>query len=190
MNLGSGGLVVRSRLWRRRVPLKTRRLLSLFHAKSYVEAKRPPFSEVWRRRDQPAAKPINKGTDDEKEENVVLMEESEDYDFGSFQQETEATETEEETYLESNMADSSTNIYILIDNVRDVRIGPCPYICKMDGFNGGELDVTNLRSTSLAKSKLVLEVNDQFVESQLKFILPYPTFGVDCREEVFVFQVV
>ncbi|GBO14433.1 hypothetical protein AVEN_200199-1 [Araneus ventricosus] len=33
-------------------------------------------------------------TDNEKEENVILLVESEDEDFGSFQQETEATEME------------------------------------------------------------------------------------------------
>ncbi|GBM19645.1 hypothetical protein AVEN_107312-1 [Araneus ventricosus] len=39
-------------------------------------------------------------TDDEKEKNMILLEESEDEDFGSLQQETEAAEMEEVMYLE------------------------------------------------------------------------------------------
>ncbi|GBM82243.1 hypothetical protein AVEN_214780-1, partial [Araneus ventricosus] len=48
-------------------------------------------------------------TDNEKEENVILMGESEDEDFGSFPQETEPAEMEEVIYLESSIADFSTN---------------------------------------------------------------------------------
>ncbi|GBN41546.1 hypothetical protein AVEN_173955-1 [Araneus ventricosus] len=58
-------------------------------------------------------------TDDEKEENVILMKESVDEDFGSFQQETEAAEMEEVIYLESSKADFSTTMYALIDNNRN-----------------------------------------------------------------------
>ncbi|GBN43284.1 hypothetical protein AVEN_167533-1 [Araneus ventricosus] len=49
-----GGLVVRSRLWGRRVPdsnpipLKIRRVWGLLHIKSYEVAKRPPAGEAWK----------------------------------------------------------------------------------------------------------------------------------------------
>ncbi|GBN66732.1 hypothetical protein AVEN_131132-1, partial [Araneus ventricosus] len=56
-------------------------------------------------------------TDDEKEENVILMEEYENKDFGSFQQEMEAAGMEEVIYLDSSMVDFSTNLFVLIDNV-------------------------------------------------------------------------
>ncbi|GBL72239.1 hypothetical protein AVEN_115208-1 [Araneus ventricosus] len=50
---GRGGLVVRSRLWGRRVrdpiPPKIGRVWGLLYAKSYVVAKRPPIGvELWR----------------------------------------------------------------------------------------------------------------------------------------------
>ncbi|GBO30474.1 hypothetical protein AVEN_39795-1 [Araneus ventricosus] len=58
-------------------------------------------------------------TDDEKEENVILMEESEDEDFGSFQQEMETAEMEKVIYMESSMVDFSTNMF---DNVGSARM--------------------------------------------------------------------
>ncbi|GBN75214.1 hypothetical protein AVEN_37577-1 [Araneus ventricosus] len=62
-----------------------------------------------------------KETVDEEEENVILMEESED-DFGSFQQEKEAAEIQEVTYLDQFMADFSTIMYILFDKVGGARM--------------------------------------------------------------------
>ncbi|GBN37127.1 hypothetical protein AVEN_233342-1 [Araneus ventricosus] len=59
-------------------------------------------------------------TGDEKEENVMLMEESEDEDFDSFQKEMEDVEIEEIIYLESFTVDFSTNLFVLIDNVGNV----------------------------------------------------------------------
>ncbi|GBL96927.1 hypothetical protein AVEN_182510-1 [Araneus ventricosus] len=56
-------------------------------------------------------------TSDEKEENLVLMEDFEDEYFGSFQQEMEAAEMEDIIYLESSMVNFSTNLFVLIDNV-------------------------------------------------------------------------
>ncbi|GBM06774.1 hypothetical protein AVEN_63011-1 [Araneus ventricosus] len=49
-------------------------------------------------------------TNDEKEENVILMEESEDEDFGSFLQEMKAADMVEVIYLESSVDDFSTRI--------------------------------------------------------------------------------
>ncbi|GBN75711.1 hypothetical protein AVEN_113520-1 [Araneus ventricosus] len=52
-NSGRGGLVVRSRLWSRRVPgsnpipLNICRVWGLLHAKSYVVSKRPPVCVAW-----------------------------------------------------------------------------------------------------------------------------------------------
>ncbi|GBN67711.1 hypothetical protein AVEN_134088-1 [Araneus ventricosus] len=49
---GRSGLVVRSRLWGRRVrdpiPLKIRRVWGLLHAKSHVVAKRLPVGVAWK----------------------------------------------------------------------------------------------------------------------------------------------
>ncbi|GBO29151.1 hypothetical protein AVEN_169859-1 [Araneus ventricosus] len=47
---GRGGLVVRSRLWGRRVPIPTkiRRVWGLLHSKSHVVAKHPLVSVAWK----------------------------------------------------------------------------------------------------------------------------------------------
>ncbi|GBM25096.1 hypothetical protein AVEN_206482-1 [Araneus ventricosus] len=50
------------------------------------------------------------------------MEESEYEDFGSFQQEREAVEMDEEVYLESSMVDFSPNLFVLIDTVGGARM--------------------------------------------------------------------
>ncbi|GBM45425.1 hypothetical protein AVEN_56268-1 [Araneus ventricosus] len=71
-----------------------------------------------------------KETDDEKEENMILMEESEDEDFRSFQQQTETAEVEEVIYLESSMADFSKNMLVLIDNAGSARMkAHHSYVC-------------------------------------------------------------
>ncbi|GBM78338.1 hypothetical protein AVEN_27935-1 [Araneus ventricosus] len=54
-------------------------------------------------------------TNDEKEENVIPIEESEDEDFGSFQQEMEAAEMDEVIYLESSIVNFSTNLFVLLN---------------------------------------------------------------------------
>ncbi|GBL97665.1 hypothetical protein AVEN_49165-1 [Araneus ventricosus] len=89
-------------------------------------------------------------TVDKKEENVILMEESEDEDFGSFQQEMEAAETEEV------MLDFSTNLFVLIDNVGGAKMkAQYSYVCGIQEVYGGEYDWTGLRTTNMAKSKFV-----------------------------------
>ncbi|GBN44172.1 hypothetical protein AVEN_168929-1 [Araneus ventricosus] len=73
---------------------------------------------------------IKQETDDEKEENVLLIEESEDENFGCFKQGMEAAEIEEVIYLESSMADFSTNMFVLIDNVGGTRMkAHYSYVC-------------------------------------------------------------
>ncbi|GBN93233.1 hypothetical protein AVEN_136266-1 [Araneus ventricosus] len=79
-----------------------------FHTKGFVNNDLKPFDFKYGRKQE---------TDDEKEENVILMVESEYEDFDSFQQEMEAAEIEEIISLESSMVDFSTNMLILIDNV-------------------------------------------------------------------------
>ncbi|GBM57100.1 hypothetical protein AVEN_125957-1 [Araneus ventricosus] len=59
-------------------------------------------------------------TVDEKVENVILIEEPEDEDFGSFQQEMEAAKMDELIYLESPMVDFSTNLFV--DNVCSITL--------------------------------------------------------------------
>ncbi|GBN26430.1 BUB3-interacting and GLEBS motif-containing protein ZNF207 [Araneus ventricosus] len=128
-------------------------------------------------------------TNEKKEENVMLMGESED-NFCSFQQKTEAVEIEEVIYLESSMSDFSTNM--LIYNVAGTRMkADYSYICGIQEIDSDELDMTGLRTTNLAKSKFVLVVNDQCAisENRLKAIFSDHTFEVDCRKEVFCFQV-
>ncbi|GBL90528.1 hypothetical protein AVEN_179448-1 [Araneus ventricosus] len=120
------------------------------------------------------------------------MKESENEDFGSFQQETEAAEIEEVIYVESPTADFSTNLFVLIDNVGDARMkAHHSYICGIQEVDGGEYDIKGLRTTNLAKSKFVSVVNDQLTisESQLKGSLPDRIFEADCRKELFGFQV-
>ncbi|GBM68259.1 hypothetical protein AVEN_88832-1 [Araneus ventricosus] len=63
----------------------------------------------------------NKETDAKEEGNMILMDESEDEYFVSFQQEMKAVEMEEVTYLESAMADFTTTIQIWIENVGGAR---------------------------------------------------------------------
>ncbi|GBL91864.1 hypothetical protein AVEN_172781-1 [Araneus ventricosus] len=62
-------------------------------------------------------------TVDEKKENVILMEESEGENFGSFQQEMEDAETEEVIYLESSIVDFSTDLFALL-NFGGARMKP------------------------------------------------------------------
>ncbi|GBL82936.1 Retrovirus-related Pol polyprotein from transposon 412 [Araneus ventricosus] len=132
-------------------------------------------------------------TDDEKEENVILMEESEDEDFGSLQQETKAAEMEEAIHLESSTVDFSTNMFVFINNVGGTRM-KAHYlpVCEIQEVDGGECDLTCLRTTNLAKGKFVFVVNDRFAfsESQLKAILQYHIFELDCKKELFGFQLV
>ncbi|GBN26631.1 hypothetical protein AVEN_102704-1, partial [Araneus ventricosus] len=91
-------------------------------------------------------------TEDEKEENVILMEESGDEDFASFQQVTEAADLEEVIYLEPFMVYFSTNMFVLNDNVGDARMkANYSYICEIQEVDGGEYDMTGLRTTSMAK---------------------------------------
>ncbi|GBO36311.1 hypothetical protein AVEN_204887-1, partial [Araneus ventricosus] len=119
------------------------------------------------------------------------MEESEDEDFGSFQQETDVAEVEEVIYLESCMVDFSTNMLILIDNVECARMKVHhSNVYGIQEVDCGEYDMTALRPTNMVKSKFVLVVNDQLVisESQLKVVLPDCIFQVDCRKEFFGFQ--
>ncbi|GBM29371.1 hypothetical protein AVEN_176003-1 [Araneus ventricosus] len=98
----------------------------------------------------------NEEIEDEEEENVILMEESEDDDF-----EREAAEIREVTYIDQSMLISSTNIYILIDNFVGAKMKThYSYVCRNLGVDGGELDVTGLKSANLAKSKFILVLND------------------------------
>ncbi|GBN99688.1 hypothetical protein AVEN_224648-1 [Araneus ventricosus] len=93
-------------------------------------------------------------TDEEKEENMILMEESEDEDFGSFQRETVAAEMEELIYLESSTVDFSTNMLVLIDNVGSAGLkAQHSYVCGIQEVDGGEYDMTALRTTNLVKFK-------------------------------------
>ncbi|GBM06753.1 hypothetical protein AVEN_62997-1 [Araneus ventricosus] len=113
-------------------------------------------------------------SDDEKEENVILIEESEYEDFGSFQQETVAAGMQEVIYLESSMVDFTTNLFVFIYNLGGARMkAHYSYVCGIQEVDGGEYDMTGLRTTNLAKSKFVLGMNDQFAisQSQLKAIL-------------------
>ncbi|GBN89088.1 hypothetical protein AVEN_185698-1 [Araneus ventricosus] len=93
--------------------------------------------------------------------NVILMEISEDEDFGSFQQGTDAAEMEEVTYLESAVVDFSPNVFVLIDNVGNARMKThYSYVCGIQEVDSGEYDVTGLRVANLAKSKFVSIVNN------------------------------
>ncbi|GBL95703.1 hypothetical protein AVEN_660-1 [Araneus ventricosus] len=132
-------------------------------------------------------------TDDEKEENVILMEESESEDFCFFQQEMEAAEMKELIYLESSMVDFSTNLFVLIYNLGGAKMNAhYSYVCGIQEVDGVEYDMTGFGTTNLAKSKFVSVVNDQFAisQSQLKAIFPDSIFEVDCRKELSCFQVV
>ncbi|GBM09706.1 hypothetical protein AVEN_186411-1 [Araneus ventricosus] len=116
----------------------------------------------------------NSETYEKEKQNLKICKESEDDDCGSFQQESVAAKIKEVTYLESSMANFSTNLYILIDNVRGVRMKACYlYVCGIQEVDGGELGVTGVRLDNLGKSIFVLVVNDQFEISyiQLKVII-------------------
>ncbi|GBM16460.1 hypothetical protein AVEN_94947-1 [Araneus ventricosus] len=78
------------------------------------------------------------------------------------------------------MTDFIIILYVLIDNVEYAKT----YVYRIDGVDGGEMDVTGLKSTNLAKSKFALEVDDQFAisENQIKARLPDPIVAVDIRK--------
>ncbi|GBN05545.1 hypothetical protein AVEN_39876-1 [Araneus ventricosus] len=74
----------------------------------------------------------------EKEENVKLMEQSEDGDFGSFQQETEAAEIEEVLKNHPRLI-FSTNMFVFIDNVGGARMmAHYSYVCGIQEVDGYE----------------------------------------------------
>ncbi|GBN25057.1 hypothetical protein AVEN_65056-1 [Araneus ventricosus] len=85
-------------------------------------------------------------SDDEKEENEILIEISDDEDFGSFQHEMEVAV--EVIYLESSMVDFSTNLFVLIDKVGGARMkAHYSYVCGILEVDGGKYDMTGLRTT-------------------------------------------
>ncbi|GBL76909.1 hypothetical protein AVEN_12586-1 [Araneus ventricosus] len=87
----------------------------------------------------------NKKLMTKKKKNLILMEESEDQYFESFQQETEAEEVEEVIYLESLMVDFSTNMLVLIDNFGSARMIPhYSYVYRTQEVDSGEYDMTAL----------------------------------------------
>ncbi|GBM31407.1 hypothetical protein AVEN_98506-1 [Araneus ventricosus] len=100
----------------------------------------------------------NKETDDQDKENVILMEQTEEIDFDSFQQEMKADEIEPVTYLESPMADFSTKTLIWIDNdgYAGMKIH-YSYVFRIHGIDDGEMNMTVLRNTIWAKSKFLME---------------------------------
>ncbi|GBM98003.1 hypothetical protein AVEN_89300-1 [Araneus ventricosus] len=113
-------------------------------------------------------------TDEEKEENMILMEESEDEDFGYFQQKWR---------LRGNPVRHC--LFVLIFNLGGARIkAHYSYICGIQQVDGGQYDMTGLRTTNLAKSKCVSVVNDKLANSELKAIHPDRIFEVDCRKEL------
>ncbi|GBN38344.1 hypothetical protein AVEN_223252-1 [Araneus ventricosus] len=65
------------------------------------------------------------------------------------------------------------------------------YVYGIQEVDGGDYDMTGLRTTSLAKSIYVSVVNGQFAisESHLKAILSDHIFEEDCKKELFGFQV-
>ncbi|GBL72445.1 hypothetical protein AVEN_115365-1 [Araneus ventricosus] len=91
-------------------------------------------------------------TVDEREENVKLMQKSEDEDFGPFQQEMEASEMEEIIYLETSMVDFSTNV-CFVESWTCQNESHYSYVCGIQ-VDGGEYDITGLRTTNLAESNL------------------------------------
>ncbi|GBO14648.1 hypothetical protein AVEN_49232-1 [Araneus ventricosus] len=98
----------------------------------------------------------------------------------------EAAKMEEVIYLESPMIDFSTNLFVLIDNFGGARMkAHYSYVCGIQEVDGGEYDMSGLRTTNLAKLKFVSVVNDQFdiSEIQLKGTLPDCIFEVGCRIE-------
>ncbi|GBM60875.1 hypothetical protein AVEN_49636-1 [Araneus ventricosus] len=106
-------------------------------------------------------------TDDEKEENAILMAESEVEEFGSFQQEMKAAEIVEVIDLESTVDEFSTNMFVLFNNEGGDRFKThYSYVCVVQGVDGCEFDMTGLKKTNMAKSKFVSVMNDQFVSSE------------------------
>ncbi|GBM39635.1 hypothetical protein AVEN_251563-1 [Araneus ventricosus] len=102
-----------------------------FHTKGFVNNDLKLFDFKYGRKQE---------TDDEKVENVMLMVESEDEDFDSFQQEMEAVEMEKVIYLESSMVYFSTNLLVLIDSVAGARMkAHYLYVCVIQ-VEGGEYD--------------------------------------------------
>ncbi|GBM88906.1 hypothetical protein AVEN_12515-1 [Araneus ventricosus] len=105
-----------------------------------------------------------------------------------------AAEMEEIIYLESSMVDFSTNLFVLLDNVGGARMEVHYAHVGIQELKGGEYEIPGLRTTNLAKSKFVLVVNDQFAiyenPSYTKSTLQGRIFKVDCRKELFGFQVV
>ncbi|GBM71775.1 hypothetical protein AVEN_190639-1 [Araneus ventricosus] len=102
---------------------------------------------------------------------------------------------EEVIYLESSIADFSTNVFGLIDSVVGARMkADYSGVSGIQGVDSGELDMTGLRASNLAKSKFVSVVNDQSAisESEFKVIAIFPDgiFEVGCRKEAFSFQIV
>ncbi|GBL83823.1 hypothetical protein AVEN_132701-1 [Araneus ventricosus] len=97
-------------------------------------------------------------TNDEKEENVILMEESVDEDFRSFKQEIEAAGMKYVIYLESSMIDFPTNLFVFIYNIGGARMNAdsrCACL-KSAGFKKFTVVImTGLRAINLAKSKFV-----------------------------------
>ncbi|GBM10163.1 hypothetical protein AVEN_258764-1 [Araneus ventricosus] len=91
------------------------------------------------------------------------------------------------------MIDFSTNLFVLIDNIGGARMkAHYSYVFGIQEVDGGEYDMTGLRTTNLAKSKFVSLVNDLFAISdiQLKAIQPDYIFEVNCRIELVGFQLV
>ncbi|GBL86853.1 hypothetical protein AVEN_96078-1 [Araneus ventricosus] len=76
-------------------------------------------------------------TDDEKEGNVIPMEES--ITFGSFQQEKVTAEMEEVIFLKSSMVEFSTNLFVSIDKFGGARMKAYySYVCGIQEVDGGE----------------------------------------------------
>ncbi|GBN26875.1 hypothetical protein AVEN_240439-1 [Araneus ventricosus] len=122
------------------------------------------------------------------------MEESESEDFGPFQKEMEAAGMKEVIYLESFMVNFSTSLFVLINKLGSARMkAHYSYVCGIQEVgDGGEYDMTGLRTTNLTKPKFVSVVNGQFAiyQSHLKAILPDCIFQVDCQKELSDFLVV
>ncbi|GBO07006.1 hypothetical protein AVEN_182809-1 [Araneus ventricosus] len=78
-------------------------------------------------------------SDNEKDKNVIQIEESDDEDFGFFQQEIEVAEIEEVIYLESSMLEFSTNLFVSINNLGGTKMNAhYSYSCWILEANGGE----------------------------------------------------
>ncbi|GBM40832.1 hypothetical protein AVEN_137333-1 [Araneus ventricosus] len=118
-------------------------------------------------------------TDDEKEENVILVGEYEYEDFGSF-----STRNENCGDGGSNLSGIFhdcflTNLFVLIDNVGGGRMKVhYLFVCSIQEFDGGEYNMTGLRITNVVKLKFVSKVNDKFAisKSQLTVIPLYHIF--------------